>query len=734
MAQPKVPPPPRSPQSEGVQYRDLLGGAAREGAARLLEHADELRRAQSIQEEERREIEARLAAGAQDRPILPVRDWVRNPYFVGELASDGPGGIYPQIKEHLEEIFEGRDGRGYFEVVLGGAISFGKTSGYMKGIVLRTLYELSCLAVPQRAFRSMQVSDSIILMNYNVTEKKARDTLYWSVRRQLESTPYFKDVGFLPEPMTKNEAKFPKNITMRPGVANATGAVSENLVAATLDEANQYVLVEDSERARARGETYDVADALHKGCFNRMRSRFMLPGEGGEMPRLSKLVVGSSAMYPEDFVERRCDQVAAGKVEHSVIVYRNTEWGTKPKHFYVKGWVPIAVSRDGGAEVLDGEDAGLRRVELEGRGWGVHDVPGEHVPSFRENPDLAVRELLGIATKAIQPFLRRREVVDQAFELRREMTTKLGLGPEFAAHPYTVVETTLRDAAHFIRDALVAKDAGGEWRPRVSPGAVRYGHVDLSQDRCGTGFVFGHVLDVREVQRVTRREDGGVEAQKEMAPWIWVDLTLRIVAPKDEQVDFASVRGLITELSGMGFTFGMWSWDQWQSLDGRQRLEEAGYTVDLVSLDRDPGPYIAMRRALYEGRLLAYEYEPLRSELLTIEDVKGKVLPARRNTKDVTDALAAMVHHCETLGMSGHEWADADSRMVLAPRARSARAPGPEVERVAASDPMLRGLPSPDPGAGEVGGAMFAGPAGTGPRAPGPAPDIYTRAYGRRRR
>lgn len=716
---------PKKPPQRGLQYEDLLGGAARAGAQDLLQYADEVERVLTTEEQKRRDLEQRLQEGQRDRPIIPVREWIRNPYFVGGLASDEAGGLFPKLKEDLEEIYDGRGGLGYYEVVCGGATGWGKTSGLMKSAMLRSLYELSSLAVPQRAFRQMMENDAIVLVTFNVTEKKARDTLYGALRREVESIPYFKDVGFLPEPTVLKEMRFPRNIVVRPGVAAATGAVSENLVFAAMDEANKYILVEDSERTRARGETYDVAAKLHGTCFNRQRTRFMIPGGGGEMPRLAKLFVGSSAEYPDDFVERRTEQIRESKLEHAAKWYRYAEWETKPRHFYTLPWVQVAVSKEGGAEVVDDEARGL---ELEARGWDLHAVPGEHAPSFREAPELAVRELLGIATKAIKPFVTKRECIPDAFAARQEAAEKMGLGEAGWRHPFTAEVTTLRDGADFIRDYLCAWDqAEGRTRPRVSPGALRYAHFDLSENKCWTGFAVAHILDVRPFTRASSPTADPIE---EMTPWIWADFYLRIGAAKDEQVDLASARSLVFEMARMGFRFGKVTYDIWNSLDSRQRLEEQGFAVDLVSMDRTDGPYVMLRRALYEGRMLAYEYEPLREELLTIESVRGKVLPAKGKSKDTADALAAVTFACETWGMQGREWESPDARMVLAPRMISGI---PERARVSQDPPMSPAAAAAREAREAFGGEVFLEDDGDdGPRLPKRAPDIFTRTYGRK--
>lgn len=652
-------------------FSELLPGAMGTVARAMRRRADELERARAETVQEERKLAEQLTRGDNDRPILPVADWINNPYFVGSLANPpGKGGLFDKLREDLVDVFDGgEDGRGYFEVICAGGIGWGKST-WAKAVGLRSLYELSCYAHPQYQFRDMTENAAMVFMNFNVTELKARNTIYNEIARDLDSIDYFKN-EFARQPNVVKEIRLPKRIQWRPGVANEGGATSENLVFAIMDECSLYEHVEDSVRSKETGKAYDVATIVYNASKTRMLNRYMLAG--GRMPRPAKLILISSARYPEDFVERRVR--AAEESEIPVKVMRYREWDTRRKAFYVKGWFKVAVAPPGRRHelLLDPPAIAKPKAEvLRSEGYKLHDVPREYTEAFKpENIDEAIRSLLGEATQAIVAFIANRESIAEAFRQRVRVATAMALPQDCQAHPMTAEVTNLRDGVQFLRDALCVWDEQRKrFRPRVNPRAARYAHFDLSLSKDATGFCVGHVADRREIVRHLTHGPDATKPTRELAPDIWIDLALRINAPRGEEIDLAAARALIGELASMGFHFGRITYDQWQSAEAQQRLRAEGYQTELLSVDADAGPYIALRRALYEHRLLAYDYAPLREELMRLEWIasKNKVDHPPGGRKDVSDALAAVVELCETVGMEGSARSTQAGREAAMPR------------------------------------------------------------------
>jgi hypothetical protein len=121
-----------------------------------------------------------------------------------------------------------------------------------------------------------------------------------------------------------------------------------------------------------------------------------------------------------------------------------------------------------------------------------------------------------------------------------------------------------------------------------------------------------------------------------------VDIILRIVPPMGDELILSDNRQLIYSLTQHGYSISKVSLDQYQSSDFLQILERKGYGTELVSVDITMDPYENLKTALYEGRVLVYDYPPLMEELRTLQKdlIKRKIDHPPRGSKDLCDSLA----------------------------------------------------------------------------------------------
>lgn len=85
------------------------------------------------------------------------------------------------------------------------------------------------------------------------------------------------------------------------------------------------------------------------------------------------------------------------------------------------------------------------------------------------------------------------------------------------------------------------------------------------------------------------------------------------------------------------------------SADTIQQMKQRGYRAEVVSVDITPDPYDNLKTALYEDRVVLYDYPPLRKELETLqEDRRGRRRkidhPPNTGSKDCADALAGCLY------------------------------------------------------------------------------------------
>ena len=85
--------------------------------------------------------------------------------------------------------------------------------------------------------------------------------------------------------------------------------------------------------------------------------------------------------------------------------------------------------------------------------------------------------------------------------------------------------------------------------------------------------------------------------------------------------------------------------DGFQSADSLQQLRQQGYDAEVSSVDRSIVPYELVKAAIYEDRLMLYNYQPVVDELKRLEHnkKKGKVDHPSNGEKDLADALAGVV-------------------------------------------------------------------------------------------
>jgi hypothetical protein len=433
-----------------------------------------------------------------------------------------------------------------------------------------------------------------------------------------------------------------------PIAASEQAALGVGVFCASIDEANFMELVEGSKRKPAGdGNLYDQAEAVFNKLKQRIRSRM---DQRGKLP--GHIYVSSSARYPGDITERMEQQARgeAAKGQYHMFVRHYAHWDTRPAERYLKGTFKVEVGDlTRRSRVLDGTE---ENVNLE----RVIEVPLNFKREFERDPDACVRDYAGISTVSIKPFLVKREMIRQMFE----MGVRAGL-----KHPFSKLEVTLQqkdpDCERLLSEHLhwVERQKTDELgRPvfahgepvieRVLSQALRHAHVDLSKNKDATGLCIAHVAGTKKCTRLTYDDDKCTEIQEEK-PIIAVELALRVVAPPLGEVDIPRVRGVFYQLAQLGMEFGSVTFDTYGSQESIKSMKEQGFRADEFSVDRTKEAYEALKEAIYDGRVLCYEFPALGRELAQLEETVNKIdhPSAPGSSKDLADALAGAVYGCE---------------------------------------------------------------------------------------
>lgn len=515
------------------------------------------------------------------------------------------GQVYPKLMDDLIELFEG----GYHEAVLTGAIGWGKST-FAEIALARMVYETSCLRNPQQAYGLMDGS-TIAFINASVNLKQAEKVVFEGLKKKILRSPYFRE-QFPFDADLKKEMRFPQNILIMPVAGSEGGTIGYNVLGGVMDEVNFWNVVEKS--SLNRGQKYDQARSVYTMLIRRMKSRF---NKGGKLPGI--LLQVSSSKYPDDFTEARIKEVQETG-DTKTFVRRYSTWATKPasmfsdEHFYVY----IGSTADKAALSRDRSDFADKDQTK------VIEVPMDFWNDFNTDLDGSIRDLAGFPRLSIAPFIPQKDKIADAIERGRRIGKR---------HPFSVIETTLEDGAHFIPELL-----------RFDPTRRYYAHVDLSLKKDSCGLAVGHVRTWKTVRR--RNNEGNLI--EDVQPVIEIDLMLRISAPPGGEIQVDYVRGLLLELREYGCNFQKITYDQYQSASSIQAFQRMGIESDKLSVDKSMEPYDTMKEAILEDRLILYEYEPFVEEAVRLEknEQKNKVDHPPKGSKDVTDAVAGVCYHC----------------------------------------------------------------------------------------
>ena len=535
-------------------------------------------------------------------PPIPISQWVNDKYYLGETAET----LFPCLKDDMVELFSGS----YYEAVLTGSIGWGKD--YLATTcMVRVLYELICLKNPQDTL-GLGKGEPIHIVPISHLKEAAQRVVFQGLSRKLHLSPFFK--GRFEE--TTEEIRFPgKGVYIVGGGSNDNSALGLNVWACLVDETNFMGKVRKG-AVSASGDKEDKAQSVYNSLQRRVKSRYAAKGLKG------MIFLVSSKRSVHDFTERRLRE-AMKDSDPGVFVRDYATWDVRPNAFVGQRWWTAAVNQKEGRTRILGEEEKGKPEEITFR------FPDEYHREFLNDPEGATRDIAGIAMESFKPFFSNRQAIDDMMEKKRP-------------HPFFVYEWNPAREIQILWRNLVQENVHGDPVPICCPSSPRHCHLDLSKNQDATGFCVGH----RAGEMLVRRLDPETHEYKtEEAPVIHIDLVLRIIPPHAGEIDHQLVRSLIYKLTEGGLPIRSVSADKWMGLPNLQLIEKHGFKTSEISTQRDLGPYLAARSALYERRIKSPEYPVLAKELreLELNEQGTKLDHPKGGTKDIADAWAAVI-------------------------------------------------------------------------------------------
>jgi hypothetical protein len=551
-------------------------------------------------------------------PPVDLRTFVYDPEYLGETCDV----LYPKLFNDLHELFGGA----YQECILSGSIGWGKS--YLASIgICYIIYLISLLRDPQKSL-GLSSGSTIDIVVFSTTEELARKVAFDNIVSKINASPYF--AKNFPYRETKKELTFPNNVRVAPRSTNGESALGLNVYAFFLDEAD--FMGQKKTKNTVNGDV-DKAESIYNIIKRRMKSRFQ---RQGKLPGM--MFVVSSKNTSDSFSARLIKQ---SMNDTTVFVRDYATWDVKPEHYFSSGWFHVLVGNEQiESKILSKEEAEQYLKEGAPEGCVFIKVPEDFRADFVRDLEGSCKDLAGIAVISVSPFIQKRDTIIKAVNLGKQM-----YGPSFT-HPFTSISFESGSNDRIIWDRLVTHASprdflgrvGQVWQPIRNPGATRNIHIDPSFTNDCTGFCMAHVSGYKNV---IRRAGDGTE-YRERAPVYVVDLVLQITPPTGGEIMMGDVRQFVYDLSDHGFIIGQITSDTYQSRDGLQILSQKGYSASTLSVDKTTDPYDNLKLALYEERLLMYDYQPLKDELIALQRdvVKRKIDHPPNGSKDLGDALA----------------------------------------------------------------------------------------------
>lgn len=562
---------------------------------------------------------------------VSIEQFLDDPYYLGQFTET----LFPMWRRDLCNVFAPTSQ--VCEWMLGGAIGAGKT--YTAAIAqCYQIYKMTCLRDPQRYYNLAFRAGKIVFGLYSVTMAQSTDVGYDVLRSFIEHAPYFSEKAPFNRRLLRRIDFLNIPVSVRVG-SREFHALGANLFGLTMDEANfmQTASQKDKKRKGAnQAANAGQAEKIYNASLARMKSRYLRPG--GSVPGMMILI--SSKQDATSFMERRKKEaepeIASGRVKLS----EYSSWEVRPKKNYKLPTFFVEVGdRMYPSRVLKATTA--EEAEREARpNSEVREIPGEMKVDFVNDTERALRDLAGVATFGMTPFIKERWRINEC--ITDEWT-----------HPFTRSEVSLSDADdvtldRFFIPGVLFRTVNSKYVPRMNPHMPRAIHLDVAFTGDALGMACGHVAGKAPTKRV--RENG--EEYLDYMPIIHIDFMLRIVPPGVGEISLAKVRSFIQSLRDLGMPIGKITTDDYQSRDTRQILRTLGFETELLSMDRTDEPYMSLRGAIYERRVRFYDYPRFVLEVSRLErdlDLLKVDHPAMfdSNTpgsKDVSDAVGGVVH------------------------------------------------------------------------------------------
>lgn len=541
-----------------------------------------------------------------DRVPVGIEEFLDSEEFLG--ATDIV--MWPAVREAVinqnKNWWKGTRNGAYDTVCAMGCTRSGKTTQAIIGCMYH-FYILTCMQNPQTWYGLPSVT-SIVFPLIGAKPHVTKKVVYAPMRKFIESIPYFQ-THCMPDKNIDSEMYFKeKNIRIVPVGGSEDSILGEAAIGGLIDEINFMNVVKKSKKSEVstgRTGTYDQASQVYDSFTRRRRGTF-----AKKFPQIGLIFASSSTRYKGDFTDKLKAETEA--YDHTnVYIFNKKQYEVQPPENYCGETFRLLIGND-----VQHDTRVLKDGEEPPVGSWIEDVPIEYLQDFQRKPYDAMRDVLGLSSNAISPFIKTRYKIYECVEFGQELGLESFLQKDHVILGEDGMPRVIRD--HYC----------------LNPTRPRYVHIDLSRtgDRCGIAMVrFDGMISI-----------GREGDMNEILPLAAVEMSCSIEPDANNEIDIAEIRSFVRSLIKVhGYPIKGVSYDGFDSRESIQQWRKDRMPAKLITMDRTSGPYKQFRDAMYDRRIALLDDPDVVGEILDLEydESKDKVDHTMIGKKDVSDAI-----------------------------------------------------------------------------------------------
>ena len=560
---------------------------------------------------------------AQEPPS--IEQFITDPYWLGRTMapSEDSEGIFPCWRNVLLNDFD-LDSCVHNTVVTG-SLGIGK-SWILSAIFLYRVTLARLLRDPQTFF-GLSKGSSIYYVLLSLTRAVVADTVFSDVMSFMANSEFFvNDCHFNAD---KKHASM--RIALGNGIILSAGSkgwhiIGRNTMGVGLDEGNWRL------EANPDMKAYQLYDEVRTRIKNRFQSL------SGFLPAIS--ILSSSAKDESSFTEKVINDIKTSG-DRNQKVYRFAVWEAKRHKLRLnKRWFKVAYGlRNIEPHVLEGEykENGTKvgtGHEVAPTGAETILVPWDYRDDFVRKCRTNLQSLGGVSTGGSMRLFPNTFDLEVMTDTAEALGIRSPSGSNTELIPLSVEDD--RELWDYLEHRNFLARRNSRVQPLRAPEAVRYAHVDLATSGVA-GVAICHLAGTKKVDGVIN--DAG-EPFSEHRSVVEFDFILSITPGASKPISLEKIQKFFFWLRDYcSYSFGVISYDQFQSAMTMQMMESRNFVTANLSVDRTKRPYYAFRDAVAEHRVIAYKHYTLLRELEELHDGQDKVDHPDTGSKDVADAV-----------------------------------------------------------------------------------------------